>query len=467
MLRYRSGLSLIALASIGLASPQASRFRPLDDYFKDQIGNHRSPAISVAVVQNGRVVYAKGFGYADLENDIPATPETVYRIGSITKQFTATMIMQLIHEGKLSLDQRFRTVLPDTPAAWDAVTVRELLNHTSGIKSYTEIPGLFDDAALKPTMPAGILKTVATAPLDFAPGSSWHYDNTGYEILGMLIEKLDGRPYTASLHARILDPVGMHSTYFTSERTVVKNRAQGYDPSSGAFRHAAYLNMDWPYAAGSIESTVLDLAKWDAALYGDKVLPQASLRQMWTPTVLTSGKTQDYGFGWSLGKVNGIGLVEHGGGIHGFTTFIRRAPAKGLTVIVLTNSGDADPQKEAVAAMGLVDPTLKPAPAPTVSDRDPAATLFARQILQSILDGKLDRSKLTPEFSKFITPELEKGAHEQLASMGPVKAFRLVADKSKPGEKIRDYQATLGIENMIISITQDAHGLISGIALHP
>ena len=183
-----------ALATVaGCKTYSDPKFGDVDYFLKEQIAKKVSPSISVAIVKNGLVVYAKAFGYADLENDVLATPQSVYRIGSITKQFTATMIMQLVGEGKLKLDQPIRSVLTDTPETWSKVTVRELLNHTSGIKSYTEVKGLFDDAALKPTTPAGILKTVEMDPLDFPPGTAWHYDNSGYEVLGMLIEKLDGR----------------------------------------------------------------------------------------------------------------------------------------------------------------------------------------------------------------------------------------------------------------------------------
>ena len=439
--------------------------KAVDAYCHDQITHKASPSISVAIVKRGNVVYAKGFGFADLEHDVPATPESVYRIGSITKQFTATMIMQLIKEGKLSLDQPFRPILPELPEAWSKVTVRQLLNHTSGIKAYTEVSGLFNDAALKPTTPAGILKTVENAPLDFPPGTSWHYNNSGYEVLGLLIEKLDGRKYEASLHARILDPLKMSHTYFTSERTVVKNRAQGYDPHEGFWQHAAYLNMDWPYAAGSIESTTLDLAKWDAALYGEKVLSQADFKTMWTPTVLPSGKTEPYGFGWQLDSMNGFAIVQHGGGIHGFITFIRRAPARGLTVIVLTNSGSSNPGAMADDIMGIVDPALKVAEMKAITDKDPRMTAWAKSILQSILDGKLDRTQLTPEFNKQVTPALENGAKAQLGSLGPINGFELSSESVSATNKIRVYKVTLGSKVLKLTIARSPQGLIAGLTL--
>ena len=463
---FLPALCLSILYFPDLKKAQLPQEGELDAYFKQQIAAKKSPSISVAVVKAGKVVYAKGFGAADLENDIAATPETVYRIGSITKQFTATMIMQLIHEGKLTLDQKFRTILPDMPEAWDKVTVRQLLNHTSGIKAYTEVKGLFEDAAMKPTSPAGILKTVEKEPMDFEPGSQWHYNNSGYELLGMIIEKLDGQKYEASLHKRILDPLGMTSTYFTSEKTLVKHRAQGYQSDKkGGFEHAAYLNMDWPYAAGSIESTTLDLAKWDAALYGDKILSQSDLKQMWTPTTLSTGKKEDYGFGWQIGKVKGIDLVEHGGGIHGFTTYIRRAPAKQLTVIVLTNDGEGDSQALAGGAFGIVDPIFKIEPPKAIVDTDAAATRFARTTLQSMLDGKLDRSKLTPEFSKLVTPKMEEDAKSGLGAMGKITKFELISDETKAGKRARSYRVGLGSTVLTMRVVIDEKGLISGLDL--
>ncbi len=451
----------------GLAKAPQADFPALDAYFNTQLAKKQSPSISVAVVKNGKLVYAKGFGYADLENDVLAAPNSVYRIGSITKQFTATMIMQLEHEGKLKLDQGIRTLLPETPTAWDKVTVRELLNHTSGIKSYTEVKGLFDDQAMKPTTPAGILKTVEKDPLDFPPGSNWHYDNTGYEILGMVVEKLDGQPFSQSLRKRIFVPLGMTSTFFTSESTVVKHRAQGYSPDSGGFSHAHYLNMDWPYAAGSIESTTLDLAKWDAALYGNKILPQSSLKMMWTRTVLVDGIKKDYGFGWQLDRLNRIEIVQHGGGIHGFTTHIRRAPALGLTLIVLTNSDTNNPEQMTADAMGIVDSRLKVAPPTAILDTNPSATEADRNTLKSILLGKLDRTKLTPEFNKLLTPELEQGAKAQLSAMGPIKRFDLQADETKAGVRTRTYLVTLGSIVLKMQIAVNAKGLIAGLDLHP
>jgi D-alanyl-D-alanine carboxypeptidase len=462
-----ASLTLVATTANAFAQVNEASFKKLDALFSEQVSKKKSPSYSVAVVQHGKVVYAKGFGMANLEDDVAATPSTVYRIGSITKQFTATMIMQLVKEGKLRVDDPFENILPEMPKAWAKVTVKNLLNHTSGIKSYTEIPDLFAGDAMKPTNPAGIIKTVESSPMDFEPGAKWHYNNTGYELLGMIIEKLDKRPYADSLKARILTPLGMDHTYFTSESKVVPHRAQGYSWEKITFEHAHYLNMDWPYAAGSIESTVLDLAKWDAALYGEGVLPHAMLEQMWAPTNLTNGTTQKYGFGWQVDTMNGSPIVMHGGGIHGFTTFIRRSPTVGITVIVLTNSdGASNPEGLATEAMGIVEPSLKKPEAKVEADTNPATTKHDQAILQSVLEGNFDRKTLTPEFAEKLTPELLSTAKVQLAALGKLKKISFVKEQVIETLKSRIYKATFENAELNYAVATDKDGLIGGLEIH-
>lgn len=454
---------LFALAA-SLAHAQTDTTR-LDAYFESFITMKRNPSIAVAVAKDGNVIYAKGFGYAGIENDVKATPETVYRLGSITKQFTATMIMQLVGEGKLKLDEKLTSLLSDMPKAWAQVTVTHLLNHTSGIKSYTEVPGIFEDKAMKPTTPAGIIKVVSNLPMDFEPGSKWNYNNTGYELLGMIIEKLDKRPYADSLKARILDPLDMKNTYFTSERTIVKHRARGYSSDQNVVRNAMYINMDWPYAAGSMESTVLDLVKWDAALYGDKILPQSALKQMWTPTKLTDGKVEKYGFGWHMESQNAIPIVEHSGGIPGFTSDIRRAPSKGLTVVVLTNTQGSDAVAMSKKTMELIDPAFAAEEVKTAPDNNPKATEEAQSILKSILDGTLDRTRLTPAFAKIVTPERLKDSSQQLAALGPLKNFSFQKETKKGDSTVRMYHFELGETSFYMDLVIDDKDKIAGLSI--
>ena len=463
---FKTALTSLALVATCSLSSADTAYDRIDAYLKNLVAKGAVPSISVAVVRSGHVSHAAAYGFAEVENEVLASPNTVYRLGSITKQFTATMIMQLVSEGKLNLDQPILEILSDCPPTWSSVTTRHLLNHTSGIKSYTEIPGIFADAAMKPISPAGIIKTIDKSPLDFEPGTKWHYDNTGYELLGMIIEKLDRTSYANSLSKRILTPLGMTHTYFTSEQTIVKHRAQGYSPQIGGLRHAPYLNMSWPYAAGSMESTVLDLAKWDAALYGSQVLSQDLLKQMWTRTVLKDGKRQDYGFGWQLATTNGIQCVEHGGGIHGFTTYIKRAPSKKLSVIVLINSDSADSNKIANDIIGIADSSLLVAVAKPIANDD-SITKIAQAAITSLLEGHIDRASLTREFAKKVTPELEAGVKNDLGKLGKITKLAMTSTQTENRTTTRNYRITLGTTplSMVIVITKE--GLIAGLKLSP
>ncbi len=455
---------LAGIASHSYAQADEAGFKKLDTYFNSQLQKKKTPSISVAVIQRGKVIYGKGFGMANLEDEVLASANSVYRIGSITKQFTATMIMQLVKEGKLKLEDPFESILSDMPAAWSKVTVKQLLNHTSGVKSYTEIPGLFANDAMKPTTPAGIIKTVESAQLDFEPGTKWHYSNSGYELLGMIIEKLDTRPYEESLKARILTPLGMDHTYFTGENRLVPHRAQGYSNSNVGFLHSQYLNMDWPYAAGSIESTVLDLAKWDEALYSDKILSQDQLKEMWSPTKLADGSIQPYGFGWQVSKMNDQNIVEHSGGIHGFTSFIRRCPSLGISVVVLTNSDSGgDPATMAKDAMGIVEPALVQRAS---VDKSPATTKHDQGVLQSLLDGKFDRSSMTPEFAAKLPAEKMATANKQMSVLGKILKFEFISEEPSGVLTVRNYKVTFGLVELTFTLATDKDGHIGGLTIH-
>lgn len=435
----------------------------IDRYLQDVIKAKETPGISVAVCRNGKPIYQKGFGYAELQNSVRATSKTVYRIGSVTKQFTSAIIMQLEREGKLGLDDPASKYIDGLPPTWSKVTIRHLLTHTSGIPSYTNLPNFLEQFSHKSAVPKDILNTVIDKPLEFEPGSKWEYNNTGYVMLGMVIEKVDGRPYGKSLHARIIDPLGMTQTFFTSEQTVVPNRAQGYTWGQKGFDNSSFINMDWPYAAGSMESTVEDLAKWDAALYTEKILPVTSWKQVWTPYVLSTGVNSKYGFGWIVDKRDGVDYVEHGGGINGFTCGIKRIVSKGLTIIVLTNSETADPNGNATKIAGLVDPSLKPKVVASASDSDPAMTKAARELFAGALQGNLDRTKLTPECSKQISPEMVAQVHEKLSSIGKLTTFELMSDSSKDGLRTRTYLAKIGARDFKIKFVTNAKGLIEDI----
>jgi D-alanyl-D-alanine carboxypeptidase len=339
----------ILVAAPGLLLSRAALADPVDDpivaqadrldaYLDSRMKSAHIAGLSVAVVRNGRPLLVRHFGLANVEWGAPTAPETVYQIASLTKQFTATAVMMLAEEGKLALDDRITAHLSGLPEAWSTVTIRHLLTHTSGIKSYTDLDEFWKTSRQEITK-ASLIKLIAKYPLQFEPGARFSYNNSGYFLLGMLIEQLSGKRYATFLNERIFQPLEMTGTRVNDLTEVIPRRASGYFWQGNRHRNGDYTSPSGPYAAGAIVSTVEDMAKWDSALYGEKLIRRASLEQMWTPMRLNNGRATDYGFGWvvtNYGKPNAY--VHHGGGIPGFSTYIVRYLEPRITVILFSNT---------------------------------------------------------------------------------------------------------------------------------
>ncbi len=466
--------------------------RRVDEYVQAEMKKRHIPGLSIAVVQNGEVLLAKGYGLANVELSVPATAETVYQIGSITKQFTATAIMMLVEDGKLSLDDPIARHLTDSPDTWKDVTVRNLLNHTSGIKSYTSIADNMKKSRLDRGK-ADIIGTVRELPLEFQPGEKWSYNNTGFFLLGQIVEQVSGKPYAEFLAERIFRLLEMNATRVNRQMEVTKNRATGYGwgklcPNCGVRVTAAKCglcdatvpadsqpeslnaestSMTWPFAAGAIISTVADLAKWDAALYTERVLPASILEQMWTPTKLAGGRTQDYGFGWAVGNFRGHRLIGHGGGIAGFSTDLVRFVEDKLTVIVLTNLEGANPASLARGIAAFYIPDLAQSADKPIADRDPKTTQLFKGVLQATIDGKLDPELFTPEMRMEIFPDRINQATQFLAQLGPYKSFTLVEHKPEGTTQTFRYKIQFGEINIILTGILNDTGKIAGMTLTP
>jgi CubicO group peptidase (beta-lactamase class C family) len=294
---------------------------------------------SVLVADEKGVILKKGYGSANFEWQVPNTPDTKFRIGSITKQFTSMIIMQLVAEGKLKLEDKLTTHLPDyREDTGDRITISQLLNHTSGIPSYTSLPAFFQNESRNPYKVSDFVKKFCSGDLEFEPGTQWAYNNSGYFLLGAIIEKLTGQTYAQALQQRILDPVGMKNTGYDVSATVLPKRASGYESGLGGLVNASYLDMTIPYAAGSLYSTVEDLYLWDRALYLDKLLPAPLKQQMFTPGM------EQYAHGWFVEpfKLNDdkteVATIGHGGGINGFSTLFIRAPERKEVVVLFDNT---------------------------------------------------------------------------------------------------------------------------------
>ncbi len=332
-------LGLAALASPGAPQPASPvpTAAAFDKVLKDSFAPDQ-PGASVIVVKDGRTVFRKALGMADIELGVPLQPDMVFRLGSITKQFTAVSILMLAEEGKLSLQDRIEKFLPGYPTQGYAITIEHLLTHTSGIQSYTDIPGWMTSKILAPMTVTELVDGFKKEPMQFAPGEKWAYNNSAFVLLGAIIEKVSGKTYEAFVKERIFEPLGMTSSYYGSTEPIIPKRVPGYTMDGGRLRNAGYLSMTQPYAAGSLSSSVDDLARWDAALYTEKILKKASLEKAWTSYALKSGEATKYGYGWALSRVRGRRSIEHGGGIFGFSTYALRLPDERIYVAVLTNS---------------------------------------------------------------------------------------------------------------------------------
>jgi D-alanyl-D-alanine carboxypeptidase len=343
----------------------------VDSLARAFIAQNGAPGISVEVVRGRDTLVRAGFGMADLENDVPASAATLYRIGSITKQFTSAAVMRLVEQGRVALSDSIARYVPGLPDAWRGVTVRELLNHTSGIPSYTDIGERWVRRWGEDMPPDSLVAMTANDSLWFPPGTRWRYDNTGYVVLGMLLDHVTGVPYPTYVEKDLLRPLGLDHTYYCDTRRVLPNRARGYAWDADGWHNARYLSMTQPYSAGALCSTVGDLARWNRLLATGRVVSAASYGEMTTP--VGAAKASHYGFGLGVDTLAGQRMVTHGGGINGFITDNAYFPADSLSVTVLTNSGSAKPgellKNIARVVLGAPLPEALPRVALTAAER--------------------------------------------------------------------------------------------------
>jgi CubicO group peptidase (beta-lactamase class C family) len=311
------------------------------------------PGLALLVSRNGKAIRTEGYGLANVELKVPVTPQTLFQSGSVGKQFTATAVMMLVERGKIGLDDPLSKYFPQAPSWWTQVTIRELLSHTAGFGDY---PQTFDFR--KDYTEDDLLRIVAAIPAAYTPGTSWAYSNLGFLTLGILIHRVTGQFYGDFLRDNVFKPLDMSTTRVINEADIIPNRASGYRLVDGHLKNQEWVApMVNTTADGSLYFSILDVAKWDAALYTDKLLKSADLTQMWTVAPLRNGKPNSghYGFGWFIESRNGHRVVEHEGQWQGFETQISRYVDERLTVVVLTNLGSAEPRRiaDAIAAIYL------------------------------------------------------------------------------------------------------------------
>ncbi len=440
----------------------------IDDYVRAEAQKRGIPGMAIAIVRNGKISKAQGYGYANLELRVPARPETVFQTGSVGKPFTATAIMLLVEQGRLALDDSIAPLLPGAPGSWKAITVRHLLSHTSGIPNYTS--GKVDYR--RDYSEGDLVRLAATFPLEFEPGSSWSYSNTGYVLLGAIIRSVTGKFYGDFLSERVFQPLEMRATRVISESDIVPNRASGYRMVRGQVK-----NQDWvspslnTTADGSLHTTVLDLAKWDIALAKGGVVKPNTLERMWAP-IQTKRRAGDpnqgerYGLGWAISQQNGRRRIEHGGAWQGFSAHIAKYPDDKLTVIVMCNLAGAAPGSMAHAIAGLAVPALKAKTPKTRPDPDPSVGSLLKSVLAELAAGKPKASRFSAELGSLLAKNAAATARE-LTEMGALKSLEFLSAKPCLGGREFVYLARFEVGTLRLTATLDSNRVIVGLLMAP
>jgi CubicO group peptidase (beta-lactamase class C family) len=457
----------------------ADQQQAIDSFVQKEMATQRIPGLAIGIYSRGHILLAKGYGLSNVELNVPVKAETIFQSGSVGKQFVSAAIMMLVEEGKISLDDSVTKYFPDAPATWKPILIKNLLSHTSGLSEYESPDRTGPKGAFYLRLDFTedeLAKKIEEMPIEWAPGEKWGYRNTNYVLLGIIIHKITGMPYAEFLGERIFKPLGMTSTRLISERDIIPNRSAGYEiDEKGDLKNQEWVSPTFDSTAdGALYFNVLDMAKWDEALYGTKLLKQSSLDRIWTVYPLNDGKPNPagYGFAWNIGEQNGHKRIEHGGAWQGFTCSISRYPDDGVTVMVLTNldSGHSNPGVIAHVAAGLVNPALKVAKLEAIADDQPALADRMKKLLDEIVAGKDIRPEASPQLAALITPEMAKIVQQRLGKLWPGGALTLVKrDKGPEGtaQWVSTYRLSKGEDAMLLILGVGPDGKIPILGISP
>jgi len=453
----------------------AQRLKSIESFITTQMANQKIPGLAVGIYSRGQILLAKGYGQANVELAVPVKAGTIFQSGSVGKQFVSAAIMMLVEEGKLSLDDSIAKYFPDAPVTWKPIVIKNLLSHTSGLAEYEseERTGPKGPFYLRLDFTEDELLTkIEALPIEAAPGEKWDYRNTNYVLLGILIHKVTGKPYYEFLSERIFEPLGMTSTRLISDRDIIPNRAAGYEIGHGQLKNQEWVSPTFNSTAdGALYFNVIDLAKWDDALYGTKLLKQSSLDRMWTVYLLNDGKPNraGYGFGWSIGKQNDHKRIEHGGAWQGFTCDISRYPDDNLTVVVLTNLAGANPGLIAQITAGLTDALLLPPKLVPIADTQPAIATSLAKLLDQLMAVADRPPQITDGTTARIMPD-NKWVRHRLANLWPGGTLTLV--KRMPAQSPTDestsvFRLSKGDDAVLVFIGSPSNARISTLRTAP
>jgi CubicO group peptidase (beta-lactamase class C family) len=431
------------------------------------------PGLAIGVYSRGQILLTQGYGLANVELNVAAKPETIFQSGSVGKQFVSAAIMMLVEEGKIGLDDSIVKYFPNAPKSWEAIRVKNLLSHTSGLAEYAS------DERIGPKGPFylrldftedELVEKVESLPIEFRPGDEWDYRNTNYLLLGVMIHKVTGSFYADYLQQRIFTPLEMTSTRLISEADIIPNRSSGYKLHGDKLRNQSWVSPTFNSTAdGTLYFNVTDLAKWDAALYGTKLLKQSSLDQMWTVFRLNDGKpnSANYGFAWMIDSINGHKVIEHRGGWQGFRSHISRYVDDGITVVVLTNLRSASPDLVAHVVAGLVNPALEPPKMSEIEDKHPKLAGRLAALLDQIAAGKDVKDELTPELATSFTPEDVSSLVRTVKLIWPSPSRSLVSRTETNGITVSGYRIGRSNQTQIVTFGLSQDGKVAALDIQP
>ena len=479
-MRFLLAVPLVVLLGARTTTPSATPSPPpiatlspsdverVDAAVQRAIDSYRIPGAEIAIISNGTIIYRRGYGVKNIATAQPVNVTTRFEVGSITKQFTAAAIMQLVEDGRLSLDDRLVKFIGSYPAASD-VTIRQLLWQTTGIPNYTAAKNFVALAERRPASFDAIINLIANKPLRFTPGSRWEYSNSNYIILGRIIELVSGQSYTDYLFSHVIKPAGMSQTSTIGNEAQLSDFATGYGPSkSGAkLNRAPRFGSGWAWAAGYLVSNVDDLAAWDNEFFGGRIIAPKDVTLATSPGMLSDGKPTMYGFGWVIDSQYGHRRIWHNGGTFGYSASNMTYPDDNLAIIALFNQVQAPAESITAKIFDALHPELVPAHPTPAPNEDLSVTARAKEWIGRIQTGRIDRSQLSAAMSKALTPDLVAGAKAQFGRLGPARTLTYLGKSTQGASTVYVYRVDFARDSLNLIFSIDAAGKIDGLLFRP
>jgi CubicO group peptidase (beta-lactamase class C family) len=455
----RSNRIFLAIALAG--SPLPAQADAVDDYIKAEMARQAIPGLAIAVTRDGRLQRAEGYGFANLEHKVPVHPDTLFKSGAIGMQLTAAAVMLLVEDGKIGLDDPVRKYLPEVPASWQPVTIRQLLNHTSGLPATPngDFRADYTDEQL--------LAIIAKQDLNFPAGSRWRFSYSGYIILGFMVKRVTGEYYADFLSRRVFVPLGMQTARPIDELAVIPNRAAGYERRENGLQNAEWISATANSTAdGSLYLSALDYAAWDAGMAAGRILKPGSWAEIAKPARTTGGCRFPYGFGWYQEQAGGQGAWWHSGSWQGFQSFAIRYLGENLTIAVFANSDNANADVIARHVAGMVDPKLVRPRAAAIEDGEPQMKARVERLLGDIAGNKARYAEFA-DFAKLDFDELMAVYRTTLSALGPLQDVALFDRKAMCGETLYRYRARYAQDVVEARLAIAADGRISNLEIVP